>query len=270
MRVAKSSVNDTFHPNMKSLSSWDVSTYEGDIFTSDGIHFVGDDGFVVPNSFEEMETRYPNYVRNWVCRRLKKLPFDSVVEDWASELSLFLRDLPETSKTKARGFKDVVDVYNPWASFGASAKRFFGYINRCLANKHYTICVKMRKDALNVHNLISIHPPTSEGGDPEIGGGNDGIEGYLVSQSSILQEMIDNHESNTFKALFIEKFLSYVEVQRPDLVPVAKAIMFEEKNSSKTENGEKAKGSTKFQKEKRALITLGKNYLKGVAVASAR
>ena len=139
MREAKLSVNDSYYPSMKAKNSWDVPSYEGDIFTSNGDHFVGDDDFVVPNSLDEMEARYPNYVRNWTCRRLQKLPFDPQVEDWTSELSLFLRVLPLTSKMRERGFKDVIDVYNPWSSFGASARRFFGYVNRCLANKHFTI-----------------------------------------------------------------------------------------------------------------------------------
>ena len=259
MRVAKvkSSVNDNYHPHMKTLSSWDITTYEGDIFTSNEGHFVGDDGFVIPNSFEEMEQRYPNYVRNWVCRRLQKMPFDSMVEDWTSELSLFLRSLPPTSKMKARGFKDVVDVYNPWSSFGASAKRFFGYINRCLANKHFTICVKQKKDALNSFSVIPYHGGgNSDARDPlqnEEITESTSYEGYIVDQSAYIQEMMDKEDANIYKAIFVERFVDFVEQQRPELLATARAIM----------NEEKVDNPAQFQRDKRALISLGKNYLKG-------
>ena len=255
MRTAKvkSSVNDNYHPHMKSLSSWDIQSYEGDVFTSNGTHFVGDDGFIVPNSFEEMEQRYPNYVRNWVCRRLQKMPFDSAVEDWASELSLFLRSLPATSKMKARGFKDVVDVYNPWSSFGASAKRFFGYINRCLANKHFTICVKQKKDALNSFSVIPYHAESSPAVQSEDHNEGTSYEGYIVDQSAILQEMMDSEEASIYKTLFVERFVDFVGKKRPELVAAARAIM----------NEDKVGNPAQFQRDKRALISLGKNYLKG-------
>ena len=256
MREAKpkSSVNDSYYPNLKTLSSWDVPSYEGDVFTSNGTHFVGDDGFIVPNSFEEMEERYPNYVRNWVCRRIQKLPYDPTVEDWASELSLFLRSLPPTSKMKARGFVDVIDVYNPWSSFGASARRFFGYVNRCLANRHFTISVKQKKDALN---SFCVYPYTAQ-----VAGGNqkawdDGeepsYEGFIVDQSAMVQEMMDTEEASIYKNIFVERFVDFVEKERPELVATARAIM----------NEEKVENPVQFQRDKRALISLGKNYLKG-------
>lgn len=254
---AKFSVNDNYYPSMKSKNSWDVPPYEGDVFTSDGDHFVGDDGFVVPNSFEEMEIAYPNYVRNWVCRRLQKMPFDSAVEDWTSELSLFLRILPPTSKMKARGFKDVVDVFNPWSSFGASARRFFGYINRCLANKHFTITVKQKKDALNGFSVIPYHAsPTSDNDDdfPHYQFNTErSSEGFIVDQSSVIQEMMKEQQASVYKTLFVERFLNLVEQERPELLATAQVIMTETKVSDPAQ----------FQRDRRALVSLGKSYLKG-------
>jgi len=260
MREAKEkfSVNDSYYPSMKSMNSWDIPSYEGDVFTSNGDHFVGGDSFIVPNPFEEMEQRYPNYVRNWVCRRLQKMPFDPMVEDWTSELSLFLRTLPPTSKMKARGFKDVVDVYNPWSSFGASARRFFGYINRCLANKHFTISVKQKKDALNGFSVIPFNATThsnNRNDDFQVEENKEGstYEGFIVDQSSVVQEMMKEEQSSIYKVLFVERFLDMVEQERPDLLPTINVIM----NEGKVED------PAQFQRDRRALISLGKNYLKG-------
>jgi hypothetical protein len=45
------------------------SSAKGDAFTFRDGHFVGHDGFIVPNNFSEFYLRFPTYVADWVRRR---------------------------------------------------------------------------------------------------------------------------------------------------------------------------------------------------------
>ena len=88
-----------FTPNLLGSSSSVLNGYTGDPFEGKDGHFVGSDGFVVPLDFIEFDTRYPNYVRNWVTKKTRRSGTDPDVEDWTSSLLLHLSVLPKGRQT---------------------------------------------------------------------------------------------------------------------------------------------------------------------------
>lgn len=240
--------------------NWDSSAvvgYNGEPFFSKNGHFVGEDGFVVPNSLEEMETTHPTYIRNWVCKRLKSNSHDPNVEDWASELSLHMRTLPQESKWRTRGFTDVIDVFNPWSSFGASARRFFGYVNTCLNNKYLTLVTKNKKDAA-FHIAFSLENIDGESME-DSGLPAESKESFIHDNSQPLRDNRDKIEADIYKKLFIDKFLNFVKNERPELVPTLHAIMHQDKVDDIVSH--LSISTSEFQRNRRALISLGKQYL---------
>jgi hypothetical protein len=106
-----------------------------DLYTvsKDG-HFVGDDGFVVPRSFEEFFERHPRYVRGRVRLRWPNVS-SAEREDRENELLIFLMTLPEKSKFRAPGYnglpqgcRDRIQTFSPDHAYGASKPRFFNYV----------------------------------------------------------------------------------------------------------------------------------------------
>ena len=91
-------------------------------------HFVGDDGFIVPNSFGEFFERFPNYVGNWVRRRVHGSPSETEAEDWTQELLIHLAALPACSKFRRDGKEDVIQTFSPDRMHGANEARFRGFI----------------------------------------------------------------------------------------------------------------------------------------------
>jgi hypothetical protein len=91
-----------------------------DLYTiSEDGHFIGQDGFVVPRSFEEFFERHPRYVRGRV-RLCWPNGTDSEREDHESELLIFLMSLPDKSKFRALGYngfpdgcKDRIQTFDP-------------------------------------------------------------------------------------------------------------------------------------------------------------
>jgi hypothetical protein len=76
--------------------------WTGDFYTiSEDGHFIGQDGFVVPRSFEEFFGRHPRYVRGRVSLCWPN-GTDSEREDHESELLIFLMSLPDKSRSALR------------------------------------------------------------------------------------------------------------------------------------------------------------------------
>jgi hypothetical protein len=104
----------------------------GDLYTiSEDGHFIGQDGFVVPRSFEGFFERHPRYVRGRV-RLCWPNGTDSEREDHESELLIFLMSLPDKSMFRAQGYngfpdgcRDRIQTFNPDLAYGASEPRFF-------------------------------------------------------------------------------------------------------------------------------------------------
>jgi len=119
-----------------------------DSFTIVDEHYVGHDGFVVPNDFREFYERFPQHVRNWVGRHVDKCTPRQDVEDWTQDLLAHLCCLPQTSKYREAGKTDIVQTFDPHRHYGASSARFFNYINLCLGNRFRTMRSTRTKDAI--------------------------------------------------------------------------------------------------------------------------
>src|SRR6185503_7686029 len=95
----------------KSLSR--TTPYWDDPFTIQNGHYVGHDGFIVPNSFTEFYERFPRYVANWVAAKTRGSLTRSEAEDWTPELLLFLASLPLKSVHRTSGKQDVIQTFAP-------------------------------------------------------------------------------------------------------------------------------------------------------------
>ncbi len=134
-----------------------------DAFTFEDGHFVGHDGFVVPADFTEFYERFPQYVANWVRKRLRWRGAESDVQDWTQELLMHLHSLSPSSKHRMAGKQDVIQLFNPERMHGANEARFRGFINRCLANKFNTIYLHRKNEPLsNPNNLFLTAVETHE------------------------------------------------------------------------------------------------------------
>ncbi len=137
-----------------SKKSHPARIYHVDAFTFENGHFVGHDGFVVPRDFAEFYERFPEYVSNWVWKRLGRSACKAEVADWKQELLMHLHSLPSGSKYRLEGKQDVVQTFDPVRMHGANEARFRSFINRCLANKFNTLHTKQKKEPLsNPRNL---------------------------------------------------------------------------------------------------------------------
>jgi hypothetical protein len=125
-----------------------------DAYTVRDDHFVGHDGFIVPNSFSEFYQRFPNYVADWVRRRVRDCVSATEAEDWTQELLLHLAVLPSRSIHRINGKEDVIQTFVPERMHGANEARFRCFINRCLANRFNTLYARWRSRPLsNPRNL---------------------------------------------------------------------------------------------------------------------
>lgn len=139
--------------------------YMGDPFviTEDG-HYMDigeldkpeDQRFMVPKDFNEFYERCPKYILNWVKKRLNRFTVDADVEDWAQDLIIHMKYLPQTSKHREAGKEDVIQTFDPMKLYGANEARFRSYINRCLANKFMTCYVKQVKNPVCRIETVSL------------------------------------------------------------------------------------------------------------------
>lgn len=120
-----------------------------DAYTVRDGHFVGHDGFIVPNSFSEFYERFPAYVADWVRRRVRDCATATEAEDWTQELLLHLTALPTCSKYRRDGKEDVIQTFSPDRMHGANEARFRSFINQCLSNKFNTLYVRWRTRPLS-------------------------------------------------------------------------------------------------------------------------
>jgi hypothetical protein len=131
-------------------------TYTSDPFAITDGRCIGSDGFVVPRDFEEFFERFPDYVRRWVSKHADKSAQREDLEDRTQDLLIHLLNLPQTSKYREAGKKDIIQTFDPVKHYGANEARFRNYVNLCLANKLKTFHSKCTKDALFCPRNLSL------------------------------------------------------------------------------------------------------------------
>lgn len=148
--------------------SWPRPTfYRNDPFKTEDGHYVGHDGFVVPNSFAEFYRRFPAYVENWVGKRTRGCASRSEAEDWTQQLLLFLAALPTNSIHRKNGKHDVIQTFAPEKMHGANEARFRSFINRCLSNKFNTLYRTWRMQPHSNPTNLPLSMNSDEGADDE-------------------------------------------------------------------------------------------------------
>ena len=186
--------------------------YTGDPFyvSPDG-HYVGDDGFVVPRDFREFVERFPDYTKRWAR---KKMHTKSVadIDDCASELSLHLMRLPETSKYRQQGKNDVIEVFDPYRQYGASQRRFRYYINKCLGKKFITMLKKGEHLPLNNSHNVSLSPANADDEAPY----SEVNEEYLYQNSRTFVGMHRRGRKGLENALLAREFVEFVAKELPN------------------------------------------------------
>lgn len=156
-----------------------------DPFTIQNGHYVGHDGFVVPNCFAEFYQRFPAYVADWVRKRTRGFPAGTEAEDWTQELLLFLATLPPDSIHRRNGQEDVIQTFAPTRMHGANEARFRSFINRCLRNKFNTLHTKWRQRPLSNPRNLSLNVEYENGANDEFCHAN---SGYLRARERRMRE----------------------------------------------------------------------------------
>jgi len=226
-------------------------------------HYIGDDGFRVPKDFLEFYERYPNYIRNWVKKRLARFTVDEDVEDWTQDLIIHMKYLPQTSKhrkpganNRVNGCTDVIETFNPIQQYGASERRFRSYVNFCLANKFNTVYSKRNKNPIcrqgNVSIVTNVDPSHELGEYDVVDDAYCHVHSdYLINATARSAKQYENY-------LLANEFRRYVGAKEPDLVSVVDAIQ----NSSSQHEAAKTLciSSTLFARHRTRLRELAADF----------
>lgn len=189
--------------------------------SADG-HIIGHDGFQVPADFAEFYERYPHFVRGFVRRRWQRAS-DAEIADRVSELLIHLMDLPAESKFRAAGFNgretgctDRIQIFHPDSGYGASAPRFFAYINLCLLNHFCSLSKKASSNPIRRYNTLSLYSPDGEGEMVD--------DDYIYSMASESYYNGCHYDRVLEDGMLINQFVAFVEKHNPELVSVIEAI----------------------------------------------
>jgi hypothetical protein len=198
--------------------SVEKKTYKPDPFTITDGRYTGSDGFVVPRDFEEFFERFPDYVRKWVGKHADKSAPREDLEDRTQDLLIHLLNLPQTSKYREAGKKDVVETFDPLKHYGANEARFRNYVNLCLANKLKTFHAKNLKDALCRPGNLPLGAQM-EGEDLRTVD-----DEYCQSHSAYLQWAANASEKQAWDRTFLEEFADFVRREDPKVLSTIEAI----------------------------------------------
>jgi hypothetical protein len=225
-----------------------TATYTGDPFLmveaqdcppwaqTGGLHFMDAEEldkpvnkrFVVPMNFDEFYAWKPEYVLNWVKKRLGRFSIDEEVEDWTQDLLIHLRYLPQGSKYRqpgangrVQGCQDVIETYDPIQAYGASERRFRSHFNNILGNKFLTVQSKRQKNPVLRPGNLPIGVGSSER-DSETVLGDEFVHAnsdYLVSHSERIAKQHDDR-------LYTNQFKEFVMNTDPAVYPALEALEF--------------------------------------------
>jgi hypothetical protein len=198
--------------------SVEKKTYQSDHFTISDGRYIGSDGFVVPSDFEEFYERFPDYVRKWVRKHAHRSAPKEDWEDRTQDLLIHLQHLPQTSKYREGGKKDIVQTFDPVKHYGATQARFQNYVNLCLANKLKTFHSKRMKDALFRPGNLSLG---------EQMGGEDLStvdDEFCHSHSEYLRRAANASEKQSNYWAFLQQFADFVRREDPKVLSTIEAI----------------------------------------------
>ena len=216
--------NTTNQPQRpRHLSGHDQPHKDDPISIMDG-HYVGHDGFVVPNNFGEFFEKFPHFIRMWVHKHAFWCPAADA-EDLTQDLILHMQHLPPASKHRLpganhrlNGCADVIETFDPYKQHGASERRFRNYVNLCLANKFRSLHSKRAIDALSQKGNL----PFSEETGPEAHGEAD--DEYLHSNSEEFRTTVLRREKQREDRFFVGEFTQFVSRRDPTVLRTITAV----------------------------------------------
>jgi hypothetical protein len=198
--------------------------YKEDPFTIVDGHYVGDDGFVVPNNFSEFFERFPHYIRMWVHKHAYWCPAADA-EDLTQDLILHMQQLHPSSKHRLPGANhrlggctDVIETFDPYKQHGASERRFRNYVNLCLANKLRTMRSKTAKDALSQQGNSSF---CEDSGLDDLGTVGDE---YLHLNSEEYRKTVLRDGKQREDRVFAHEFVQFVRREDPTVLHTITAV----------------------------------------------
>jgi len=197
--------------------SVEKKTYKSEPFTNRDGRYIGDDGFVVPRDFDEFYQRYPDYVRKWVSKHADRSAPKEDLEDRTQDLLIHLCRLPQTSKYREVGKKDIVQTFDPMKHYGANEARFRNYINLCLTNKFRSMHSKRVKDVL------------CHAANPSLDGQAEGeefrsIDEFCHAHSAQLRVAAKASEKQSGDRAFLEEFVNFVRREDPKVLQMIEAL----------------------------------------------
>jgi|SRR5579859_1558427 len=200
--------------------------YTGDPFTisRDG-HYIGHDGYTVPEDFAEFYAKNPNYVRRWASKWLHMPEDDDAVRDWEQELLLYLHCLPETSKSRQpsdrhpQGCTDVIQCFDPYRQYGAGEIRFRNYLKVCLHNRSLSIVKRMRKNPIYRKDNFAFGVEVNTGAEVFMVD-----DEYIHHNSRVLERKTEDECANMEKRMLVKRFMEYVLDHQPELYDTLLAI----------------------------------------------
>ena len=199
--------------------SIEKKAYKADPFTIRDARYIGSDGFVVPSDFEEFYERFPDYVHKWVSKHADRSAPKEDVEDWTQDLLIHLYHLPQTSKHREAGKKDIVQTFDPVKHYGANQARFQNYVNLCLANKLKTFHSKRMKDALCHPGNLSLDEQT------ELKDSRSVDDEYCHFHSEYLRRAVKSSEKQASDRAFLQEFVNFVQREDPKVLPAIEALL---------------------------------------------
>jgi DNA-directed RNA polymerase specialized sigma24 family protein len=191
---------------LKKTDTGQIAPHDDAYTVHDG-HFVGHDGFIVPNNFSEFYSRFPTYVTDWVRRRVRDCASATEAEDWTQELLLHLAALPTRSKFRRDGKQDVIQTFVPARMHGANEARFRSFINQCLSNKFNTLYVKWRKRPLSNPRNLPFEVDAEHGASDE----------FCHSNSEYLRQAGCRRREREEQRFRLEEFARFGEASIPGL-----------------------------------------------------
>jgi hypothetical protein len=195
-----------------------VENRRADSFTISDGRYVGHDGCIVQKSFDEFHERFPQYVRKWVRKHADRLAQPEDLEDWTQDLLIHLRYLPAVSKHREAGKEDIVQTFDPHKHYGASAARFFNYINLCLGNKFRTIHSKRMKNPLCRPGNLSLTTHWEEPDRDQVG------DEFCHAHSAYLRKRCERQKKLREDRHLIGEFVDFVQREDSGVLPVMGAI----------------------------------------------
>ncbi len=157
-------------------------------------------------------------MRKWVSKHADRSAPKEDLEDWTQALLIHLYHLPQTSKHREAGKKDILQTFDPVKHYGATEARFRNYVNLCLTNKFRTMHSKRIKDALCRPGNLSFDGRTQDEDHSSVD------DEYCHLHSASVRRAAQASEKQAHDRTFLQEFVNFVKREDPMVLPMIEAL----------------------------------------------